>query len=173
MVGSPLGCTEDSAICRPPLTCHEEGCQSPEELDGGCNGTADCAAGLSCNAFASHCYPAPGNGGDCSEQPCEWGFACMAGDAGFRCAPLIPGGACISTDAGPQCPEFESCRDGGCVPLASLDGGCGLTSDCALGVCSSGRCRLLSNGEPCGVSTECQSGICDNVASETCIAGCR
>ncbi len=172
-VGTGQGCGEDSAVCRPPLTCHGEGCQLPQAIDGGCNGTADCAPGLSCNTFSSHCFPAPGAGGDCSEQPCGLGLACMRGDAGFSCAPLIAGGACIFTDAGPQCPEFESCRDGGCVPLSLLDGGCAVSSDCALGICSTGRCQLLSNGEPCGTSGQCQSGICDNSASEACVAGCQ
>ena len=176
IVGATKLCELDSAICRPPLTCHDEGCQVPGGPDAGCATNVDCTDNLSCNAFSSHCFLAPGNGQDCSEQSCALGLTCIAsptGDGGFACAPLVAGGACLFSDAGPLCPEFETCHDGGCAPLALLDGGCEASADCALGACVSGSCQFLPNASKCTVESQCLSGICDTSGSGTCVAGCE
>ena len=152
IIGASQPCEMSPLVCRVPLTCHAEGCQNPLGLDAGCNDDADCTDGLSCNAFSSRCFPAPEDDGDCSAQPCAMGYACQASeDAGSRCTQLIAGGPCILTDGGPECLEFESCRDGGCVELSSIDGGCGVSADCALGACAAGsvdRCRTIRPATP-------------------------
>jgi hypothetical protein len=174
IIGAGQICEMSPLVCRVPLTCHAEGCQNPLGLDAGCNDDADCIDGLSCNAFSSRCLPAPEAGGDCSEQPCAMGYACLAGeDAGFRCVQLIAGGPCIITDGGPECPEFESCRDGGCLELSSIDAGCGVSTDCALGACLGGICRPLPDDSPCDTSSQCQSGNCATSTSNTCIPACQ
>jgi hypothetical protein len=172
IIGLGQICEESPLVCQLPLTCHAEGCQSPLGVDGGCNDTADCIDGLSCNAFSSHCFPGTEEGGDCSEQPCAMGYACMAGDGGFRCTRLTAGGPCVFTDGGPECLEFESCRDGGCVELSSIDAGCGVSTDCALGACAAGICQPLPNDSPCNTSSECQSGDCATSTSNTCVPAC-
>ena len=172
LVGRGAACTLDTAVCSQPLSCHVEGCQNPGGADAGCSTDADCTDGLRCGTFTSRCLPPVSLGGDCSLQGCAEGLACQSVDGGNVCVPLTAAGPCVAADAGPLCPELETCRDGGCVVEALLAGACGVPADCASGTCVGGSCGLLPAGSACSRDTACQTQRCDIGATNVCGAAC-
>jgi hypothetical protein len=119
------------------LRCTIANLEIPENNDGTCSDTGDCAGGEIC--YDGQCVQVCDETADCPP-----GFACYGG----VCLPLC--------DANGNCPEGSECYDGICVPT------CDETSDCPDGtVCYGGVCIPECDvDEECPDGQECYEGVC-------------
>lgn len=135
---------------------------------GGGGGAKSCSADDQCvkpdYCIVGYCRPLQPDGGvcnynnDCKNGTCTGGICGTGGGGGS-------GGSCTVND---NCPLYNTCIAGKCVPSATGTA-CSSDSDCQPpNYCIVGACRPLQGvGGVCNISADCQSGL--NCVSGTCV----
>lgn len=179
------GFGERCGLCGPGLTCMVSGadlcgsCVVDPTLTPRLPGTgepcvspivdgAGCAGGLAClpGDGGTFCEPMLAAGAKCEGKVCARGLACQSAEGGATCQPLRELGQ--PCESGRACKWGLLCREGVCAPLKELGEPCVEFGECRSSVCSSNvRAQFARVGESCE-TVGCESGLFCRRADSVC-----